>query len=211
MGAAQLPLPLLWAGGHHAHDFYVGACNQRAVDWLDRYPAWGHHATVLTGPPKSGKSHLASMFAERHGNAVHVMDNAVPIRDETTLFHRFNTAKDEGQGLLIVAHDGPALWPLALPDLKSRLAATPMVTIETPDDRVLAAVLIKQLRDKGLMAPLPVVDYLTTRMERSFAAVYELSIRLDEAALANQRTLTVKFVASLLDDLASTHCIDYTD
>ncbi len=209
MVAAQLPLPLVWTGGHRTNDFYVGVCNQRAVDWLDRFPDWNHHATILTGPAKSGKSHLASIFSARHGNAVQVIDSAVLANDETALFHLFNAIKEEGRGLLIVALDGPALWPLALPDLKSRLSATPLVTIEAPDDQVLAAVLIKQLRDKGLLAPVAVVDYLTTRMVRSFAAVYELSARLDEAALASQRTLTVKFVAKVFDDLASLTLIDY--
>lgn len=209
MVAVQLPLPLVWTGDHQANDFYLGECNQRAVDWLDRFPLWNHHATVLTGPTKSGKSHLASMFSERHGDRVAVIDNANPIKDEAELFHMFNATKEAGRGLLIVARDSPALWSLSLPDLKSRLAAAPLVTIDPPDDPVLAAVLIKQLRDGGLLAPPAVIGYLITRMERSFAAAYSLAKTLNEAALANQRALTVKFAAKVIDELASPQLSGY--
>ena len=146
---------------------------------------------------------MADVFRTRNSTTVTVVEIASHRLDEAALFHKFNAAKEADHGLLMVAHEPPSLWALRLPDLASRLAATPLVTIGAPDDKVLAAVLIKQLRDRGLLAPPAVIDYLAVRMERSFAAVHTLAQILDAAALASQRALTVKFVGKVLDDLPS--------
>ncbi|MDF1750393.1 MAG: DNA replication protein, partial [Alphaproteobacteria bacterium] len=48
----------------------VGPCNQVAVDWLDRYPAWPGPVTVLCGAPGSGKSHLLAVWSHAAGALV---------------------------------------------------------------------------------------------------------------------------------------------
>ena len=58
-------LPHLPALG--AEDFVVSACNQQAVDLVERWPAWSAHAAIVAGPPGSGKSHLVSVWLARSG------------------------------------------------------------------------------------------------------------------------------------------------
>jgi chromosomal replication initiation ATPase DnaA len=87
---------------------------------------------------------------------------------------------------------------VTLPDLASRLAAMPAVAIAPPDDALLAAVLVKLFADRQLAIGADVVDYLVGRMERSFAAASAMVERLDRAALAERRAVTVPLVRKML-------------
>ena len=51
----------------------------------------------------------------------------------------------------------------------------------------------------GLELPAETLGYLQRRLPRDFAALCEVLDRLDDAALARQRALTVPFVRSVLD------------
>lgn len=197
--AEQFSLPLRWRRSADEPDFFVGDCNRIAVQWLERYPDWQHHATILTGPAKSGKSTLAAAFARRHGDAVCVIDDLPQRMDELTLFHQFNRAKDEGCGLLLVAEEAPHLWAVQLPDLASRLAAAPLVRIDQPDDDMLGAVMIKLLRDHGLSLPPEVISYAVPRMERSFKAAVKLADALSHAVTAQGRSLSTRLAAEVIE------------
>ncbi|MBP0574366.1 hypothetical protein J8J27_27055, partial [Mycobacterium tuberculosis] len=47
-----------------AGELVVGAANAGAVDHLARWPDWPARGALLVGPPASGKSHLAALWAE---------------------------------------------------------------------------------------------------------------------------------------------------
>ena len=70
--------------------------------------------------------------------------------------------------LTVRAEDYPA--QVALPDLASRLRAARPARLSPPDDLFLRQVLVKLLADRQLSVSPPVLDYLVTRMERTFAA-----------------------------------------
>jgi chromosomal replication initiation ATPase DnaA len=193
--SAQLPLPLAYAQGSGEADFFVSPCNAKAVAWLDHFPGWGHHATLLLGPEGSGKSHLAAIFRARHGAQVDVWDRPIAAGDEVNLFHRYNAAREAGRGLLILSREVPGP---ALPDLASRLAACPVIRIEPPDDEALGALLLKAGRDRGLALAPDVLRYCLARMERSFAAAQQLAADLDRLGLASRRDVTVKLAAQAL-------------
>jgi chromosomal replication initiation ATPase DnaA len=212
----QLPLPLAWTESDSAGDFYRGPSNDMALAWLERGPsAWGHHASLLIGPAKSGKTHLARMFAARfagtfvplhrsgtaQGSGVFIIDDLGPGVDEVSLFHTYNRLKEQGGTLLMIARTQPRDWPVTLPDLASRLAATPQVEIGAPDDAILGAVMIKQLKDKGWSVPPDVVSYLLPRMERSFEGVHRLVGALDEQASGLKRNLTVILASNVLKNI----------
>jgi chromosomal replication initiation ATPase DnaA len=192
----QLPLPLAYAQSSGEADFFISDCNSKAVMWIDHFPDWGHHATILLGPEGSGKSHLAAIFKARHSMLVDVVDQPIGHGDELWLFHLFNAAKEASRGLLIIHQEFPA--NVALPDLASRLAATPVVRIEAPDDAVLGAVMIKAARDRGLNLPPDVISYALPRLERRFAAVHNFVAQLDSASLAERRAITVPLASKLL-------------
>ena len=191
--SAQLALPLAWRAGDGAADYLVTAANRDAVAWLGAAADWPVPAGLLLGPRGSGKSHLARLWAAATGGAV--ADDAA-AHDPETLFHRWNAATRE-RPLLLTATTPPPAWPGMLPDLASRLAATPRATLGAPDDPLLRGVLLKLLGDRGLSVAPPVVDYLTARIERSLAAAAAAVDALDRAALAGKRAITIPLARDL--------------
>ncbi len=190
---AQLPLPLAYREAAGEADFFVSAANSDAVAWLDRWPDWPQPQALLTGPPASGKSHLARVFAGRCGATL--IDDA-DAADPEAAFHAWNAAT-LARPLLLVART-PA-WAHGLPDLASRLAATPLLAIRDPDDALLGAVLAKRFADRGLRVAPEVAAYILARIERSFAGIGEAVAALDGAALAEGRGVTIPLARSVLE------------
>ena len=210
----QLALDLGHRPAFGREDFLVGAGNTEAVGWIDRYPAWPGYGLALIGPAASGKSHLAQVFASRSQalcadiarldaaavipGAAYVIDYQGQAIDERALFHFLNAVKEQGAHVLVTAREAPARWPVALPDLASRLAALPVVRLAPPDDAMLEAVVVKLFADRQLEVAPDVVSYLLRHMDRSFAAVRDLVARADAESLAGGRAVTVPLVKALL-------------
>ncbi len=192
----QLPLPLGWKAARDAKDYFVSDANRDAVRFLDSWATWPIPIALLIGPAGAGKSHLASIFARR-ANA-RLIDDADRVPSEEGLFHAWNEALADRRPLLLTARSAPADWHLALPDLRSRLLATPQVRIGPPDDALLAHVFEKMWRDRGIAVPPEVTRYVLTRIDRSFDALGRAVMALDRAALAGGRALTVPLAREAL-------------
>jgi len=201
-------------------DFLVSDCNAAALQWIERWPDWPAPALVLHGPAGSGKSHLAELWRERSGGVLVAgeellrsdpnelasrravaLDNAARA-PEHALLHLYNCCAEAGARFLVVAQEAPASWPIALPDLASRLRAAPSVAIAPPDDRLLAAVLVKLFADRQVVVAPGVIGFLLRRMERSFAAAGALTKRLDRLALGAGRPITVALARRVLAEVA---------
>jgi chromosomal replication initiation ATPase DnaA len=192
----QPPLPLGWRPRLGAEHYFVSQSNQAAVDWLSRPQAWPMPRCLIIGPAASGKSHLAGLVAARTG--AWLIDDADRMVDGEPLFHAWNAAHGE-RPLLLTARLAPRLWPQRLPDLASRLAATPVVSLAEPDDALLAAVLAKRFADRGLRVADEVIQWLALRIERSFAAAGDAVAVLDAMALAERREITVPLARAALE------------
>lgn len=195
----QMVLPLRWRAAQGQKDFYVSQANQAAVTFLDGWSTWPIPVALLIGPTGSGKSHLAAIFSRR-ANA-RLWDDADRASSEEELFHAWNGAVEERRPLLLTARSDPRDWNLGLADLRSRLTATPRVSINAPDDALLEAVFVKQWRDRGIEPPPEFVRYVLSRIERSFEMVARAVALLDQAAMSEQRSLSVGLARDNLLDL----------
>lgn len=220
MSAAQLPLDLGHRAALGADDFLVAPPNEAAVAWIDRWPDWPGGVLALWGPPASGKSHLVQVWRTLSGApliAAEALDlAAVPDLaalpalaldcaeatglPERPLLHLLNLRRGQGS-LLLAARAAPAQWPVALPDLASRLAALPAVRLDPPDDALLRGLLVKLFADRQLDPAPEVIEYVGRRIERSFAAAEAAVAALDAAALAERRPVTVGLARRVLLDL----------
>ena len=192
---SQISLPFEWHGGAGDGDFLVSDANRLAVAHLERWRDWPLSVSVLTGPPRSGRSTLARHFAQMSGGAI--IDEAEGD-DEHRLFHAWNAAQTEQRPLLMVGRTPPGSWTVALPDLRSRLAAAPHVAIAEPDE-ALARALIERAFDRagaGYAADLP--DWLLRRVERSYGAIDMVTQLLDRISLSSGRKISVAMAKEAL-------------
>jgi hypothetical protein len=194
---AQIALPLDWPVADRDEDFLISDSNRAAFDHLKRWSVWPVMASLVTGPRKSGRSLLGRLFVRKTGGRL--FDNAED-HDEEAIFHAWNEAQTSRRPLLIVADAPPPIWEVKLPDLRSRLAATPHVALGEPDDRLIGDLVVKLLGDRGVAVPPEVPAYIVPRIERSYLSVQQAVAALDRAALSHHRRMTVAMARRALSE-----------
>lgn len=118
---------------------------------------------------------------------------------QIALFDLHNRLRDGGGGVLYAAAAMPAQLALSLPDLQSRLAQCARFALSAPDEARRREILRERAVARGLELDDAVLDYLFRRHERDLVALTTLLDRLDRAALAAQRRITVPFLKGVLD------------
>jgi len=192
---SQTALPFAWPAPEDERDFFITDANRAAARHLQHWSLWPVMATVLLGPRKSGRSLLGRLFVAKSGGRL--IDNA-ETEDEEALFHAWNAAQAERRPLLMIAAHPPAEWSIRLPDLRSRLLATPIAAIADPDPELIGLLIEKLLTGRGLNAPPEVVRYLVPRVERTYADIGRLVDAIDEIALEKRQGITVPLARTAL-------------
>lgn len=220
MSAEQfvLPLPVRTARGRDA--FFVSASNAEALAMIDADDQWPGGKLVLTGPHGAGKTHLVHLWAERRAIAIVTAADlaeadvptlagtgAVAVEDadhgmerdaETALFHLHNMLAAQGGALLVTGQGAPSHWQIETPDLASRLNGATHVRLRPADDALVQAVILKIAEDRQMILPPDLFAWLTTRLPRALGEVATAMATLDQAALRDQRRLTVPFARTVL-------------
>jgi chromosomal replication initiation ATPase DnaA len=208
--ARQLVLSLPHSESLAREDFLESRCNAAALRMVESWPAWPDSSLALVGPPGSGKSHLAAIWAELSGarrissraldqaqlpsalaTGALVVEDVVPGEiHETALFHLLNLAREERAYVLLTSRTSPSGWRVATPDLLSRLRAIPTAVLERADDALIRAVLVKLFADRQLAVDETLVSYVAMRIERSTTAARSAVEVLDLASMRLRRPLT---------------------
>lgn len=218
---SQLALDLPPLTRFAAEDFLVGDANRQAYAVIEAWPQWPAPVMRLAGPPGSGKSHLAAIWAERSGAralpAAQVSLEMVPElaesplvledidrgrREEAALFHLVNLARERQSWLLLTAAAPIDGCGFRTPDLLSRLRLAPVAGIAAPDDALLRAVLVKLFLDRQLMVDASVVAYIASRAERSLAFARRVVCELDQEALSRRGRVTRAMAGEVLARLS---------
>jgi chromosomal replication initiation ATPase DnaA len=214
----QLVLALDHAESFAREDFLAGPPNAAGLALIERWPDWPNRIMLLAGEEGSGKSHLASIWAEQSGartisahaltaasvpnalatGALVVEDLKPEGFDERALFHLMNLAREEAAFMLITARMPPSAFEIELRDLRSRLRAVPVVSLAPPDDRLLRALIVKFCADRQLAVDESLVGYLVGRIERSYGAARRAVELLDSESLRLGRPVTRALAAELL-------------
>ncbi len=196
-GADQIALPLDWPQSDGDARFVVTDANREAFDHFRKFSMWPVKATILTGPRRSGRTLLARSFVERVGGRL--FDEA-DSRDEEELFHAWNQAQESGHPLVMIADQAPPQWTARLPDLKTRLAVTPVATILDPDDALFAALIQLHFADRGLHIPTDALRFMTERLHRDYWTAERAVEAVDRYAMAERARLSLPTVRRALID-----------
>lgn len=187
-------------------------------------------SVYLCGPHSSGKTHLllaACADAEAAGRrAVYLglrdlrgkaravlqavtadlvaLDDLEAVvgerEDALALFDLYNAQQASGSGLLLAASDSPDALPVALPDLRSRLAQCTRWTLPTLDDGGRVRMLRLRAAARGLEFDDAALDWMLRRCSRDPGSLAALFEQLDRASLAEKRgRLTVPFLRQVLE------------
>jgi chromosomal replication initiation ATPase DnaA len=222
----QLAFDLPVAPAYGRRDFFVSDANRSALAMVEDDHAWPVGRMVLSGPPGSGKTHLAAIWAGSSGGRMVAADaldqvdlpslartGAVVVDDadnvagqtarEAALFHLCNLMTECGGRLLLTGTASPRDWGMALPDLVSRVQASGLAKLMAPDDSLLSSVLIKLFADRQVMVDPSLVSYLVSRMNRTFAAARTLVDTLDRMALERGAPISRALAADALSQFSA--------
>ena len=164
--------------------------------WQDRVDALRLPAQDLIG------ADFSRIFTKAKALIIEDVDQLIgDIEIEKSLFHLYNMAKEEQGHILLTAHSAASSWDFKLPDLRSRLCAAPSVSIHAPDDMLLNAVLVKMFMDRQLEVSEDVLNYISSRIERSFSYIRQLVERADKIALAEKKGITIPVIRRVLEQM----------
>lgn len=186
---------LLWSNGRYGKSYLLRAL---CAEMTGRGGAVD--ALALEGAGAGAPARLGALG--QSGVALVALDDIQAITGEPAaeeaLFHLVNRCRDAAIPLVMTARRAPAELGCRLPDLHSRLLWGPVFRLHPLDDADLARFLCARAAARGLDMPAEVANYLLLRCRRDPAHLQALVERLDHAALAHQRRLTVPLAREVL-------------
>jgi chromosomal replication initiation ATPase DnaA len=196
-GPEQIALPLDWPNSSGDTRFIHSEANRAASEHFRKWTMWPVKATILSGPRRSGRTLLARTFVERVGGRV--IDSAERA-DEEELFHAWNNAQDSGRPLIMIADVAPPEWTPQLPDLRTRIAVTPVARIGLPDDALFPQLIELLFADRGLYVPGEALRFMVGRLERDYWAAERAVEVVDRFAIAERARVSLPTVRRALTE-----------
>lgn len=209
-----------------AFDSFLPGDNRQAVLALRALAAGGAETAIyLHGPAATGKSHLLQAACAAQPGAAYfplhelaslgpgVLEGSAQLpllavdglqliagdgAWEQALFSLYNERLARGLRFAVAATVPARSLALALPDLRSRLAALTHYALRPLDETQQREALQMRARTRGLELPEETLLFLQRHFARDMARLCALLDQLDAASMAEQRRLTVPFIREVL-------------
>jgi len=199
------------------HDFYVSESNFFAFNLINKWPKWEKRILNVSGEKYSGKTHLANIFKSKSSALflnekeinndlfkkikLHesiIIDNFSNSLDENLLYSIFNLVDQDSKYLLI-----NSLTPLSkinfnLPDLVSRSKNLLLAEINSPDDELIFAIILKNFSDRQIKIEKKIIEFIINRIDRSYSKIYEFIYKIDELSLKKKKPIDLKTIKEIL-------------
>lgn len=191
-------------GAHRAGVFIAGAAGTGKTHLLlaacADAEASGRRAAYL--PLASAAGRVRDALEALHANDLVALDGVDVVAghrdDEVALFDLHNRVHDAGGSVLYAACEMPDALSMALPDLQSRWQQCVRIALPVLDDEGRRELLRLRAQRRGLQVDDAALEWLLRRVDRDLGSLTILFDRLDKAALAAQRRLTVPFLRDML-------------
>ena len=107
-------------------------------------------------------------------------------------------AQDSGRPLVMIVDRAPAEWDIALPDLKTRIAVTPTIRINEPDDALFQALIELHFADRGLHVPREALRFMADRLHRDYWTAERAVETIDRYAIEERARVSLPTVRRAL-------------
>ena len=202
-------------------DYMITDSNNFAFDLIIKMVKGEINFGLISGPPYSGKTHLSkilvkntinykSLYIDRdyqnildkfESSDILILENIDKIKydkSEQDLFHIINLVKESNKKLLMTSRKSISEIDLSLEDLKSRLNSILEAKIKEPDDQLIKLLLIKIFNDKQLKINPNIIDFLVSRLERSYESINFFIEKIDKFSLEKGKKITISLINDLL-------------
>ncbi len=202
-------------------DYIITESNSFAFDLISRMIKGEINQGVISGPSFSGKTHLSKILIKNIGSneslyidrdykkiiekvgpsnliVIENIDKVLEDRSEEDLFHIINFTKENNKKLLMTSGKSISSIEFKLEDLKSRLNAILEAKIMQPDDELMKLVLIKIFNDKQLLINPNVIDFLKSRLERTYKSINDFIEKIDKFSLEKGKKITIALINDLI-------------
>ena len=202
-------------------DYIITESNSFAFDMISRMIKGEINQGVISGPSFSGKTHLSKILIKNIGNneslyidrdykkiiekvgssnliVIENIDKVLEDKSEEDLFHIINFTKENDKKLLMTSCKSISNIEFKLEDLKSRLNAILEAKIMQPDDELMKLVLIKIFNDKQLLINPNVINFLKSRLERSYKSINDFIEKIDKFSLEKGKKITIALINDLI-------------
>lgn len=194
---SQLPLPIGGPRRGEGESLLIHAGNREAIAMLRGWRDGPAHCFLLVGPRKSGRSLMGALFAAEAGAIV--IEDAQAC-EEQRLFNLWNETRDANQPLLLIVEAAPPAWKVALPDLRTRLAAAAIVPIHAPDEVAAAALIAHGLERAGSAFAPDVPEFVARRTARCYEAIDGAIARLNASSLASGHKISIASARRIISE-----------
>lgn len=213
----QLTFDLAYETSYNQRDFIVTEANRLAFEHIVSFPNWSAPLTLITGPQKSGKTHLARIWAKTSNAKIPMADEIASLAkdgavhpvlledvdredlEENALFHLLNQSMRDQRPLLITSRQSVRNWPFVSDDVKSRARLASHFSVLAASDLQLCQMFAKLFDDRQIVVTPNTISYLVARIERSPGEVFALSEILDKLALKKGKAISLKIAAEAIN------------
>lgn len=208
---------------YQEEDFIISQSNAECYNYLKQWPHWGSGRfsgiVYLEGTPFSGKTHLVNIWMNlSYARILHLNDSFSndfldimnsrsafvidPIDDfiehQEKLLNIINLCVEKRKYLLLTSNYAPQNLPISIQDLRSRLLALYHIKIDMIEIEDMKNIIFKYFLDRQLKVSIDVINYIVSRIERSYKAINEVVTKIDQLSLTTKRNITIPLLKEIL-------------
>ena len=199
------------------HDYYVSDSNYFAFNLIDKWPKWEKRILNISGEKFSGKTHLANIFKLKSSalflneNQINddlfkkiklhesiIVDGFSNSIDEKLTYAILNLIDQDSKYLLINSETPLGEINFNLPDLASRSKNLLHAKIDSPDDDLIFAIILKNFSDRQIKLEKKIIEFIINRIDRSYSKISEFIYKIDELSLKKKKPINLKTIKEIL-------------